>query len=113
MPAMTDMTDNATKALESVIQGDRNQEAIDLLKRFATVWGELAGERNFTVQQVLEWVRKYNELEKLKDLPSCFKSGHALGKLIRSQQECLGIREVGSYGNRVVYQVAKEEGDKT
>ncbi len=69
-------------------------------------------ESSFTTPDVVRWAGEYERIEKTPGkipIPEVFFNTYALGKVLKSHQEGLGIQFVGTYGNRAVYAILQEE----
>ncbi len=68
----------------------------------------------FKAPDVMRWAGEYQRLlySESKDagaLPSEFFNAYSMGRLLKAHQEILGIKFVGTYGNRAVYVIVQEE----
>ncbi len=82
----------------------------ELMKIFADTFKKSYPEGTFDVNTVIDWGVTYGELlfdndDEEFELPPCFANTYALGKFLKKNQERLGIKKTGSYGNRAVYSV--------
>ena len=69
-------------------------------------------ETSFTAPDVMRWAGEYDRIANKSGkvpIPEVFYNPYALGKVLKSHQEGLGIQFVGTYGNRAVYAILQEE----
>ena len=67
----------------------------------------------FKAPDVLSWAGEYQRLlySESKDadvLPNEFFNAYSMGRMLKAHQETLGIKFVGTYGNRAVYTLMQE-----
>ncbi len=108
-------TDPAIEAMRSSIAGSDKSAASSLkfyIEEFLRSLKVVSPEAKFTSKDIVTWARAY-----LKNLPedapsppeSVLSGGYALGKYLKNNESALGIVNVGSYGNRWVYELSEEE----
>lgn len=79
------------------------------LRSFTQAFEEVSPGNPFSVLDIMGWSLRYWAILQKADpkvrAPAIFNNAYALGKLLKRNQEELGIQSAGTYGNRAIYTV--------
>ncbi len=97
-------------AVENRPQVDGDSKNYELAREFVVTFKKMYPDGTFDVNVVMDWSVSlgdlmFNDADKEFEAPPAFLNAYALGKFLKNNQERLGIKKTGSYGNRAVYSV--------